>query len=113
MKNTMNNAMNNAMNKKTKVFMSGRSQHVTIPAAYRFRSSEVSIRRIEATGEIVLSEVPHDWHDVFTQLDQANVPNDFLSAAERDQRPPQILPALFEDDADEGVGSGEQIRRRA
>ena len=30
---------------KARVFMSGRSQHVTIPVGFRFRSTEVSIRR--------------------------------------------------------------------
>jgi antitoxin VapB len=79
---------------KAKVFMSGRSQHVTIPAAFRFRSSEVTIRRDEATGEIILSEVPNNWNDVFAQLDAANIPDDFLSEAERGQESPQVRPAL-------------------
>jgi antitoxin VapB len=38
---------------KTRVFMSGRSQHVTIPAEYRFRSTEVSIRRDAQTGDLI------------------------------------------------------------
>ena len=46
------------MMNKARVFMSGRSQHVTIPAAYRFRSSVVSIRRDAQTGDVILSEVP-------------------------------------------------------
>ena len=45
--------------------MSGRSQHVTIPVEYRFRSSEVSIRRDPNTGELILSEGPGTWADVF------------------------------------------------
>ena len=81
---------------KARVFMSGRSQHVTIPAEYRFRSSEVSIRRDSRTGEIILSEGPGTWTEVFAKLDAAQVPDDFLSEAERDRRPPARREALDE-----------------
>jgi virulence-associated protein VagC len=81
---------------KARVFMSGRSQHVTIPHPYRFRSSEVSIRRDSVNGDIILSEGPGPWSDVFTSLDAANVPGDFLSQADRDRRPPARRPALEE-----------------
>jgi antitoxin VapB len=81
---------------KARVFMSGRSQHVTIPAEYRFRSKEVSIRRDAISGDIVLSEGPGAWADVFAALDSAGVPDDFLSAADRDSRPPASRPALEE-----------------
>ena len=70
---------------KARVFMSGRSQHVTIPAAYRFRSSVVSIRRDPHTGDVILSEVP-PLADVFAALDAAQLPKDFLTEADRDQR---------------------------
>lgn len=76
-----------AERKKARVFMSGRSQHVTIPAEYRFRSSEVSIRRDPQTGDIILSEGPGSWSDIFAALDAAGVPEDFLSEGERDRRP--------------------------
>lgn len=86
---------------KARVFMSGRSQHVTIPAEYRFRSSEVSIRRDPKTGDVILSEGPGTWSDVFAALDAANVPDDFLSAQERSKKPPVRRAALEEllDDA--------------
>ena len=87
--------------------MSGRSQHVTIPAEYRFRSSEVLIRRDPRTGEIILSEGPGTWADVFAALDEARVPDDFLSEAERDRRPPEGRPAL-----DELFGVDEQPKTR-
>jgi antitoxin VapB len=67
---------------------------VTIPAEYRFRSSEVSIRRDARTGDIVLSEGPGTWGEVFAALDAANVPDDFLSESERDRRLPASRPAL-------------------
>jgi antitoxin VapB len=85
---------------KTRVFMSGRSQHVTIPAAYRFRSSVVSIRRDPQNGDVILSEVP-PLADVFAALDAAPLPEDFLSEADRDQGPPEDRPALSRLFADE------------
>jgi antitoxin VapB len=81
---------------KARVFMSGRSQHVTIPAEYRFRSSEVSIRRDDSTGDIILSEGPGKWRDVFAALDAAQVPRDFLAKAERNPQPPARRAALEE-----------------
>jgi antitoxin VapB len=81
---------------RARVFMSGRSQHVTIPHEYRFRSSEVSIRRNPRNGEIILSEGPGPWSRVFEALDAIVVPDDFLSEAERDRRPPARRRALDE-----------------
>ena len=74
---------------KAKVFMSGRSQAVRIPAAYRFRSSELSIRRDPSSGDVILSEGPGTWSEVFAALDAASVPEDFLSEAERNQQAPE------------------------
>jgi antitoxin VapB len=91
---------------KTRVFMSGRSQHVTIPAAYRFRSSVVSIRRDPQNGDVILSEVP-PLADVFAALDAAQLPKDFLSEADRDGRPPEDRPALdrlFAEDSEDRTG---------
>jgi antitoxin VapB len=78
---------------KARVFMSGRSQAVRIPAEFRFRSPVVSIRRDAATGDVILSEGPGSWEDVFAALDAAGVPDDFLSPAERDMRPAEERPA--------------------
>ncbi len=79
--------------------MSGRSQHVTIPAECGFRSSEVPIRRDPHTGDMILSEGPGTWAEIFAALDAAHAPDDFLSEAERDRRPPASRPAI--DDWDE------------
>lgn len=84
---------------KARVFMSGRSQHVTIPVGFRFRSSEVSIRRDPNSGDVILSEVP-SLVDVFAALDAAKLPDGFMSEADRDRRPAEDRPALnqlFED----------------
>ncbi len=85
---------------RARVFMSGRSQHVTIPREFRFRSSEVAIRRDPLSGDIILSEVP-SLREVFAALDAAQIPSDFLG--DRDRRPPQERPELnklFEIDLD-------------
>ena len=92
---------------KARVFMSGRSQHVTIPREFRFRSAEVSIRRDPRTGDLILSEGPGAWSDVFAALDAARVPDDFLSETERDRRPPARRAAL-EELFDEEAGAGER-----
>ena len=89
---------------KARVFMSGRSQHVTIPVGFRFRSSEVSIRRDPNSGDVILSEVP-SLVEVFAALDAATLPDDFMSEADRDRRPAEDRPALnqlFEDGSIEG-----------
>jgi antitoxin VapB len=73
---------------KARVFMSGRSQAVRIPAAYRFATNEVYIRRDPQTGDLILSQAPGDWEEIYTALDQAGIPDDFLS--DRAQgRPPR------------------------
>jgi len=93
---------------RARVFMSGRSQHVTIPADYRFRSSQVSIRRNEETGEIILSEIP-SIGEVLAALKESPLPGDFMNPADRDHRPPQSRPgldALFADDEAESENTG-------
>lgn len=67
---------------KARVFMSGRSQHVTIPAEFRFTTEEVFVRRNEATGDLVLSPAPRNWEEIFAAVDKAGFEN-FLEA--RDQ----------------------------
>lgn len=76
---------------RARVFMSGRSQHVTIPREFRFRSLAVSIRRDPASGDVILSEIP-PLEDVFKALDQAGIPEDFLAG--RDRSSPQARPEL-------------------
>jgi antitoxin VapB len=84
---------------KARVFMSGRSQAVRIPAQFRFRSPVVSIRRDATTGDVILSEGPGTWEDVFAALDAAQVPDDFLSPAERDMRLAEERPAFADSGA--------------
>ena len=65
-----------------KVFMSGRSQAVRIPAAYRFKGNEVYVRRDPHTGDLVLSEKP-SWEEIFAELRAAKIPKDFFGDREQ------------------------------
>jgi antitoxin VapB len=68
--------------------MTGRSQAVRIPAECRFTTDEVFIRRDPQTGDLILSQAPGGWDEVFSALDQAGIPDDFLS--DRAQGLPQV-----------------------
>jgi antitoxin VapB len=92
---------------RARVFMSGRSQHVTIPREFRFRSALVSIRRDPESGDVILSEVP-SLDDVFAALDAAKIPEDFLSGEDRDRRAPEDRPEL-NDLFDEEAGTRERL----
>lgn len=65
-----------------KLFMTGRSQAVRLPQAYRFEGTEVFIRRDPTTGDIVLSAKPSDWSGFVKLVRQAPAPSDFLSDRE-------------------------------
>lgn len=78
---------------KARVFMSGRSQAVRIPARYRFNASEVFIRHDPRSGDLTLSERPprKSWDEIFAGLDEAvaaegglELERDLRTAEERD-----------------------------
>lgn len=68
---------------KARVFMSGRSQHVTIPAEFRFKTDEVYVRRDPESGDLILSAAPKSWTEVYAALDAAGFPDDFLHDREQ------------------------------
>jgi antitoxin VapB len=74
---------------KAKVFMSGRSQAVRIPAQFRFPGPEVYIRRDPQNGDVILSQGPTSLRDILAALDKLGVPDDFLSPSDRAQLPSQ------------------------
>ncbi|HEX4006050.1 MAG TPA: type II toxin-antitoxin system VapB family antitoxin [Acidobacteriaceae bacterium] len=80
------------MRTKAKVFTTGRSQAVRLPAAFRFETAEVYVRRDPRTGDVILSRRPADWGEIFAALDRAGIPADFLD--DRDATPPQERPDL-------------------
>jgi antitoxin VapB len=63
-----------------KLFQNGASQAVRLPAEFRFPGKEVSIRRDEKTGDVILS--PHaelgDWDAFFAFMRDIEVPEDFM-----------------------------------
>ena len=59
--------------------MSGRSQHVTIPAEYRFSSEEVFVRKDPASGDLILSQAPGGWNEFFAAVAENPFPDDFLA----------------------------------
>ena len=71
------------MNEVAKIFTNGRSQAVRLPAAYRFDSKEVFIRRDTTTGDVILSRRPSTWDGFLGALKGANLPEDFLGPEER------------------------------
>ncbi len=68
---------------KAKLFTTGGSQAVRLPAEFRFEGSEVDIRRDPVTGEVVLSQPMRSWDDYFDWARTLNLPDDFLE--KRDQ----------------------------
>lgn len=71
-----------------KIFQTGRSQAVRLPAAFRFDTTEVYVRRDEATGDVILSRRPADWSQLLAAIASAQTESqDFL--ADRVDAPPQ------------------------
>ena len=73
------------MSDTAKLFVTGRSQAVRLPLQYRFEGTEVYIRRDPATGDVVLSRRPDSWEGFFALDATTEVPDDFLTEADRDQ----------------------------
>jgi antitoxin VapB len=76
-----------------KLFATGGSQAVRLPAEFRFEgAAEVYIRRDEITGDIILSaRSPVDWRSFMHLREQLGpVPKDFL--ADREQAEQQRDP---------------------
>jgi len=76
------------MLKTAKVFKTGRSQAVRIPAEFRFEADEVFIRRDTTSGDIILSSRPGSWKEVFDALKAAGITEPLLGPGDRDMSPP-------------------------
>jgi antitoxin VapB len=75
-----------AMGARTaKLFMTGRSQAVRLPADLRFPGTEVFVRRDARTGDVVLSRKPDSWDGLFDLYSESQVPADFMGSADRSQ----------------------------
>ena len=71
------------MPQAAKLFANGRSQAVRLPAAFRFDTTEVFIRKDPLTGDVILSRRPHDWDGFLVAAQAIEDADDFLSPAER------------------------------
>ena len=74
------------MTTRAKLFINGRSQAVRLPAAFRFGTNEVFVRRDPETGDVILSRRPASWDGFFNALQGADVPPDFVDEKDRNQR---------------------------
>ena len=72
-----------------KLFKSGSSQAVRLPAEFRFDGDEIYATRDEVTGDVVLSKRPGAsvWRDFFEMMRSIDVPNEFM-----DDRPMNLPP---------------------
>lgn len=68
---------------KAKLFKTGGSQAVRLPAEFRFEGDEVDIRRDAVTGDVVLSKSTASWDEYFTWVRKLRLPEDLLER--RDQ----------------------------
>jgi antitoxin VapB len=73
------------MSQTAKLFKNGRSQAVRLPAAFRFDSEEVYIRRDPMTGDVILSAKPRTFDRFFAALAEGKAPDNFLDSVEREQ----------------------------
>jgi antitoxin VapB len=73
------------MSQVAKIFVNGRSQAVRLPAAFRFDTKEVFIRRDDETGDVILSRRPENWDGFLDALERGRATDDFLSPEERRQ----------------------------
>ena len=68
---------------KAKLFTTGGSQAVRLPAEFRFEGEEVNIRRDPVTGDVVLSKPIASWDEYFDWVRTLDLPS--CALRERDQ----------------------------
>jgi len=73
--------------RRAKIFATGRSQAVRLPADFRFEGTEVFIRRDPLSGDVILSRKPDSWDGLFALQRESDVPADFMGPADRDTCP--------------------------
>jgi antitoxin VapB len=63
---------------RAKLFITGGSQAVRLPAEFRFEGDEVDIRWDATTGAVVLSKPMSSWEEYFDWVRTLDLPRDFL-----------------------------------
>ncbi|UYO93954.1 antitoxin [Pollutimonas sp. M17] len=74
------------MSHVAKLFINGRRRAVRLPAAYRFDTKEVFIRKDPETGDAILSRRPETWDSFFRTIKDKVGQDSFLGNTERDQK---------------------------
>jgi antitoxin VapB len=76
------------MTKQARLFTNGGSQAVRLPAEFRFADVDTVYVRHNAAGEVILSrQAPRSYATFLATRDAlGDLPDDFLSTSERDQR---------------------------
>ncbi len=76
------------MTKTAKLFTTGGSQAVRLPAEFRFDAAEVYVRRDDVTGDVILSSQPHTSWDEFMKLraELGALDDDFLADRQQPQQ---------------------------
>lgn len=68
-----------------KIFTTGRSQAVRLPAEFRFEGGEVYVRRDPKSGDVILSRKPDSWEGLFELYGKDEVAPDFMGPIDRSQ----------------------------
>ena len=76
---------------KAKLFKTGGSQAVRLPAEFRFEGDEVGIRRDAVTGDVVLSKPTASWDEYFTNLSTLKEAEGFQNYNSKKNRPDNFL----------------------
>ena len=63
---------------RAKLFITGGSQAVRLPAEFRFEGDEVDIRWDATTGDVVLSKPTASWEEYFEWVRTLDLPRDVL-----------------------------------
>lgn len=69
------------MTRTAKLFTTGGSQAVRLPAEFRFEGDQVYVRRDERTGDVILSTRPRsNWSEFMAARERFEpLPDDFLA----------------------------------
>ena len=70
---------------KAKLFTTGGSQAVRLPAEFRFEGDEVDVRRDAETGDVVLSKPIASWDEYFAWVRTLKLPQDLLERRDQPQ----------------------------
>ncbi len=75
------------MSRTARIYTTGNSQIVILPAEYRFEGTEIFVRRDPKTGDVILSRKPHSWDGLLELHRSADVSDEFMGSTDRCERP--------------------------